>query len=240
VTTAAIVQARIGSSRLPGKVLMPLGDRTALEQVLGRCKLIPGTDVVVCAIPEGPANEVLEAFATRAGAIVVRGSETDVLGRYLRAAKSVGADVIVRVTSDCPLIDPVVCGEVLQLRTASGAAYASNNMPPSFPHGLDCEAFTLAALAEADRVAHSLEDREHVSEWMRSTVEVRRAALQGPGGAWVGQRWTLDYPEDYAFLERVFAMLPSLPTVLPWRKMAAIVERSPDLIAINAHRMRPP
>src|SRR5262245_43951325 len=107
---------------------MSLGRRTVLEEVLERCRRIPGADVVVCAIPENSADDILIAPAERMGAIVVRGSETDVLSRYAEAASVVGARTVMRVTSDCPLIDPQVCGAVLQLREREGADYASNNI----------------------------------------------------------------------------------------------------------------
>src|SRR5262249_59201663 len=103
MTTAVIVQARTGSSRLPGKVLMSLGRRTVLEEVLDRCRRIPGANIVVCAIPEAVADDALRAPAERMGAVVVRGSETDELSRYAKAAAAVAATTVIRITSDCPL-----------------------------------------------------------------------------------------------------------------------------------------
>ena len=146
MTTAIVVQARMGSTRLPGKVLKPLAGTTVLEEMLRRCRAIPGADIVVCAIPEDAADDPLIAPAKRAGAVVARGSASDVLSRYRKAADQVDADIVVRITSDCPLTDPSLCGEVIALREARGVDYAANNMPPGFPHGLDCEAFTAASL----------------------------------------------------------------------------------------------
>jgi spore coat polysaccharide biosynthesis protein SpsF len=234
VTTAIIVQARMHSTRLPGKVLMPLAGHTVLAEVLGRCAAIPGADIVVCAIPETPADDELIAPAERAGARVVRGSLDDVLARYRRAADAVAADIVMRVTSDCPLIDPTLCGEVLALRTARGVDYAANNMPPGFPHGLDCEAFTAAALRRADDTARDPYEREHVTPWLRTDASIARAALPGPGGAAAQQRWTLDFPEDYAFLRAVFAELP--PGATRWQDTMALVTADPALGAINAAR----
>src|SRR5436190_1711245 len=93
-----------------------------------------------------------------------------------------GAQIVMRVTSDCPLIDPALCGEVLRRRSETGADYACNNMPPSFPHGLDCEAFTVEALRRADAEARGADDREHVTPWLRRASGIARASIKGPGG----------------------------------------------------------
>lgn len=232
--TAIIVQARMGSTRLPGKVLKPLAGHTVLEEVLQRCRAIPGADTVVCAIPEDAADDALIAPAQRAGAMVTRGSATDVLQRYRRATDEAGADVVMRVTSDCPLIDPALCGEVLALRASRGVDYAANNMPAGFPHGLDCEAFTAAALRRADETARDPYEREHVTPWLRTHASVSRAALPGPGGAVLEQRWTLDFPEDYALMQAVFARLPAGAT--SWRETLAVVQADPALDRVNAER----
>jgi len=236
MTTAVIVQARLGSSRLPGKVLKPLAGGTVLEEVLRRCRAIPGADLVVCAVPEGGKDDPVAAEAGRCGAIITRGSETDVLDRYLQASKAVGADVVMRVTSDCPLIDPEVCGAVLDLRAAEGADYACNNLPPSFPHGLDCEAFTRDALEMAWREAIAPEDREHVTPWLRRAPEIRRAVLAGPGEDFAHLRWTLDFPEDYDFFKAVFALMPAPTAIQGWQELATLLKRHPGIAAINAQQ----
>ncbi|MDP3513896.1 MAG: glycosyltransferase family protein [Sulfuritalea sp.] len=236
MTTAVIVQARLGSSRLPGKVLKPLAGGTVLEEVLRRCRAIPGADLVVCAVPEGGKDDPVAAEARRCGAIVTRGSETDVLDRYLQASKAVGAAVVMRITSDCPLIDPEVCGAVLELRAAEDADYACNNLPPSFPHGLDCEAFTRDALEMAWREAIAPEDREHVTPWLRRAPEIRRAVLAGPVGNFAHLRWTLDFPEDYDFFKAVFALMPTPTTIPGWQELAAKLKHHPEIAAINSQQ----
>lgn len=236
MTTAVIVQARAGSTRLPGKVLMDLGGRSALARVLERCRAIPGADVVCCCVPEGADDDAVAAEAARAGAEVTRGPERDVLARYLIAARDLGAETIMRVTSDCPLIDPDVCAAVLRLREEAEADYAANNMPPSWPHGLDCEAFTIEALDEAAATAIAAEDHEHVTPWIRRNRAYRRVNLAGPGGELTGQRWTLDYPEDLAFLRALYDRLPEGDTGRSWRTAAAIVGNEPQLALINEAR----
>lgn len=234
MTAAVIVQARQGSTRLPGKVLLDLGGVTVLARVLERCKAIPGIDKVVCAVPDDARDDAVAAEAERCGALVCRGPESDVLERYRKAAEMAGADVILRVTSDCPLIDPVVCGQVLALRAETDAAYACNNMPASWPHGLDCEAFPRSWLERAAREATKPSEREHVCPFIRNHPEGCKANLPCPDGDHHFRRWTLDHPADYAFLKEVFARLPEGPAGFGWKAALAIVEREPDLARINA------
>jgi spore coat polysaccharide biosynthesis protein SpsF len=235
VKTAVIVQARNLSTRLPGKILKPLGRHTVLEEVLRRCAIIPHTDLVVCAIPDQSEDEPLIPLVKRSGAMLVRGSAEDVLARYRAAMDAAGADIAVRVTSDCPLIDPKLCGELLNLRAKEHADYACNNMPPSFPHGLECEVFTANALRWADQSTVAREDREHVTPWLRRDPTIRRVSLKGPGGRALEQRWTLDYPEDYEFLRRIFDLLPP-NRILPWTEVMKLIDSRPDIQAINAGR----
>lgn len=139
MTTAVIVQARLSSSRLPGKVMQDVAGQPLLGHVLDRCLAIPGVDVVVCATVSGTEGDPIETCSAGKGVLTYRGPRDDVLERYRGASRSVGAKVVMRVTSDCPLIDPRLCGRVLRLREETGADFACNNEPPSFPHGLDCE-----------------------------------------------------------------------------------------------------
>lgn len=231
--TAVIVQARMTSTRLPGKVMLGLAGHTVLAQVLHRCATIPGADAVCCAIPLDAIHDPLLGEAEHAGASVFRGSEDDVLDRYFHAAQALGADVVMRVTSDCPLIDPAVCGRVLRLVTEEGADYACNNMPPSWPHGLDCEAFTFAALALAAETARQPDEREHVTPWLRNHPELHKANLIGPGGAAAEQRWTLDFPEDYDFFARLFRELPPWPEIPSTDEVLAILANHPHIQTIN-------
>lgn len=238
MTTAVIVQARLGSSRLPGKVLKHIAGGTVLAEVLRRCRAVPGVDLVVCAIPENEKDDPVAEEALRCGAVVTRGSESDVLDRYLQASKAVGADVVMRVTSDCPLIDPGVCGAVLALRAEKNTDYACNNLPPSFPHGLDCEAFTSDALELAWRKGTAPDDREHVTPWMRRSPEIRRATLAGPGGDFAHMRWTLDFPEDYEFFNAVFALMPTAKAISGWQDLATLLDQHREIVALNAQRLQ--
>ena len=231
----AIVQARYGSSRLPGKVLKPLAHIPVLQHVLSRCQKIPSVDDVVCATTKGEQEDEIVRLAEAAGVGVFRGSEVDVLGRYHDAAVAAGADIILRVTSDCPLIDPDICEAVVQLRQSEGADYAANNLSKEWPHGLDCEAFTFAVLREANRHATNAYDREHVTPWMRRASYLDRVNLPCTAGARPELRWTLDYPEDLAFFEKLFEEFSSWDPIPDSKELIRFLDLRPDISAINQH-----
>ena len=233
----AIVQARMTSTRLPGKVLQKLAGRSVLWHVLTRCAKIPGIEKVCCAVPEGSEHDAVADAARTCDIEVMRGPEFDVLDRYHKAAMHLKADIVVRVTSDCPLIDPAVCGQVLAaLEDGKAADYAANNFTHRFPHGLDCEAFTIEALDMAWRHAETAHEREHVTPWVRNSSVLRHAAVVGPSADYGAERWTLDYPEDLEFLRALFQLFP---TECPhWQEVAAIVRSHPELRALNAEHVQ--
>jgi len=234
VTTAVIVQARFASTRLLGKVLRQLGGKSVLAHVLERCRAVPGADAVCCAVPDGADSDAVAAEAARMGARVFRGPETDVLERYHGAAESLKADVVLRVTSDCPLIDPEVCGRVLELRDRADAAYACNNMPPSWPHGLDCEAFRFNWLARAAREAKDPFEREHVGRFIRKHPKARTANLPSPDPAMARHRWTLDTLADLKFFEALWPCLPVGRAAWDYRRVIEVVEAHPEIATINS------
>jgi spore coat polysaccharide biosynthesis protein SpsF len=194
-----IVQARVGSSRLPGKVLLPLNGHTVIGEVLTRCGRIAGVDEVVCAVPRGDANLIEEAskYAT-----VYEGSEHDVLARYVGAALEHDADIVMRITGDCPLISPALCGSILG--ALEDADYCSNVCPRTFPKGFDCEVFTTSLLLEAHANATG-EDREHVTPWMQQHAANKVNYLS----PWqLDGRLTLDTEDDYKVICAAFGHEP--------------------------------
>lgn len=236
MSLAVIVQARTGSSRLPAKVLQPLGLKTALARVLDRCARISGVDTIICAIPDNEPDDRLEREIRDLGYGVSKGSETDVLSRYAKAARDCGAEYVMRVTSDCPFLDPQVCGQVISLFHGSRADYATNTMPPLFPHGLDCEVFPALVLDEADRIASDPHDREHVTPWIRGHAFFNKVNLRGPGNGLQNLRWTLDHPEDLAFCQAIFDELGEQAATISHSELAALCLRRPDLTTINSER----
>lgn len=230
--TVVVVQARMGSTRLPGKVTLSLGGKPVLAHVLERASRIKGVDEVVCAIPEGDGNEPVVALARAGGFPVHRGPECDVLQRYLGAAQKADADVIVRVTSDCPLFDPAIGSALLNLHLQSGADYSSNTMPRTYPKGLDCEIFGMATLRRAAAAATLPEEREHVTSWMIRATGICRSNLSSGRPELAELRWTLDYPQDFEFFSAVWAHRQD-GSDLGLEDVLAIIGKHPEISALN-------
>jgi spore coat polysaccharide biosynthesis protein SpsF (cytidylyltransferase family) len=236
--TAVIAQARTGSSRLPGKVLKPLCSRPIIEHVLLRAHAAKNIDAICVATTIEKSDDAIAEIAERLGIPVFRGSEVDVLSRYVSAAEMINADVVIRITCDCPLIDPAVIDSVVTLREQKNADYASNGGALDWPHGLDCEVFTRAMLDSAANSARDPYDREHVTPWIRNHGAQTTCYLPGPGKPVSDQRWVVDYPEDYEFLCRLFAFFPEKRPPLTWQEIWAVAQQHPELSAINAHLRR--
>jgi glutamate-1-semialdehyde 2,1-aminomutase len=208
--TVAIIQARMSSSRLPGKVLMELGGLPVIGWCVRAAQAIPGVDAVAVATSEDRGDDALASWCQQAGITCIRGPLNDVLARFTQAAEMMQAEYILRLTADCPLLDPMVCAEVLQLLKRSKADYAGNARPRRWPDGLDCEAFTIHALRMAEKEATSKQQREHVTPYIcnnqhRFAICSLACPLPGLGS----ERWTLDYPEDFAFLSELVGHLPA-------------------------------
>jgi spore coat polysaccharide biosynthesis protein SpsF len=230
----AIIQARMGSTRLPGKVLKDLAGATVLERVVSRvrrCRLV--SDVAVATSAE-PADDVILNECQRLGTEAFRGSEQDVLDRYYRAAQQAGAEVVVRITSDCPLIDPEVSDKTIQKFLVERPDYASNALERTYPRGLDTEVMTFAALECAWTEARQAYQREHVTPFLYQHPE-RFKLLSVKGDHDYSQyRWTLDTPEDLEFLRAVYARSIDHQD-LSWRDVLNIVQREPELAEMNRH-----
>ncbi|RAU22881.1 aminotransferase [Paramagnetospirillum kuznetsovii] len=236
MTAVAIIQARLSSTRLPGKVLLPLGGRPVLDWVVTAAQAIAGIDKVVIATSGQGDDDAIAAWAKAAGVACHRGPLDDVLERFAQAARAERADIVMRLTADCPLLDPRVCGEVLALLKRSGGAYASNVTPASWPDGLDCEAFTMAALESAAAEATRAADREHVTVFIRDRRHrFAQSSLVCPLPGLQSERWTLDEPADLAFLEALVEHLPERPSYLD---VLAALDARPELRAINARIIR--
>ncbi len=234
MTTLAVIQARMGSTRLLGKVLLDLGGRPVLERVVTAARAVPGVDRVVVATGRAAADEAIADWCAEHGVTCHRGDDQDVLARIAAAAAAEGAAVIMRITADCPFLDPAVCGAVLMLRHRAGVDYASNVNPPGWPDGLDCEVFTAQALAQSDREARRASEREHVTLFMRNHPErFSSANLPCPLPGLGEERWTLDTPEDFEFLSALAAGLPASGAV-PHLEVLRALEADPAL-----RRMRP-
>jgi len=198
-----IVQARMTSKRFPGKMMHLLMGKTLVERVLERVKLIKGAEPVL-AVPDDDASEPMLMIAERMGVPNFCGPELDVLRRYYDAARFFEFDVIMRITGDCPFIDPIVCREVIDLLLWRKQDYTSNIFPTrTYPQGLDCEAFTMDCLDAANLVAHTPYEREHVTPWMQQTAGIKRAQIQQRLDQ-SHKNWCVDVPEDIERLETLY------------------------------------
>ncbi len=234
----AIIQARMGSSRLPGKVLKKLGNRPVLQWVVDRSRLIPGIDTVAVATSESTSDDAIQAWCEDYGVACHRGSEDDVLARFETAAKAEGADIVMRVTADCPFIDPQISGAVLSRLIRADADYVANNLPAVWPDGLDCEVFKASALYAAARDAVRKLEREHVTPFIkhnRDRFKVLSIGSLAPGLA--KERWTVDDPQDLEFLQEIVKRLPSEGEP-SWMDILAVLDAAPELRKINSATLR--
>jgi spore coat polysaccharide biosynthesis protein SpsF (cytidylyltransferase family) len=211
VTTVAVIQARCGSTRFPRKVLAELQGRPMIEHIVERVSRASTIDRVVVATSDDPADDDLAALVATFGVGVTRGSVGDVLSRYVLAAREHNADVIVRITGDCPLIDPAIIDTVVTARVTEDADYANNVEPPTFPEGYDVEAFTLACLLRLDAEATRPYEREHVTARVREHRDEFRVAHVAYERDLSWMRLTVDVPGDLAHVAAVLAVLPASP-----------------------------
>jgi spore coat polysaccharide biosynthesis protein SpsF len=231
---SAIVQARMGSTRLPGKVLMYLGGKTALARVVTRLRRATLINEVVVATSDLPSDDRIARECEYLGVRYFRGSECDVLDRYYRAAKEFDADAVVRITSDCPIIDPQLVDETIHAFQQHEADYASNVIPRTYPRGLDTEVFTTEALAWAWLEAREPHQREHVTPYFYEHPEIFKVASAAAEADYGGYRWTLDTPEDLELLRTIYSRFDDRDD-FSWRDVVTLMEREPDLAALNSH-----
>ncbi len=229
----AIIQARVGSTRLPDKVMLPLAGKPAIQHVIERTKLIPNISKVVIAMPKSPTNDSLARFCELTGAPVFRGSENDVLDRYYEAALSHQADVVVRITADCPLIDPIESGKVVKKFFEVEADYVSNTNPPMLPDGLDTEVFSIEALTKAWNNAKKRSEREHVTLYIYSNPKEFKIGSVKYQEDLSQYRLTLDEMADYILLERIFSTLKEKNQFGYLHEVVSILESNPDFLKIN-------
>lgn len=230
----AIVQARMGSTRLPGKVLLDLAGETVLGRVVRRLCRARLIDSVMVATTTAPADDAIATESRRLGIAVFRGSELDVLDRYYHAAGQSAAEVIVRITADCPLIDPEVVDITLKAFLDSAADYASNVLRRSFPRGLDTEVFSFAALQRAWREAREFYEREHVTPFLYGHPEIFQLKSVENAENCSGYRWTLDTEADWQLLQQIYLRFGGRDE-FNWRQVVELMEREPELSQLNAH-----
>ncbi len=235
---AAIVQARMGSTRLPDKTLMDIAGKPMLARLVERARRIPRVERVIIATTEKPGNRPILQFAAERGLPAYTGnekSEEDVLDRVYQTARAYGVSVIVRVSPDCPLMDPSVSGRVLlRFLEAQGTLdYASNTQPPTFPDGLDTEVFSFDALARAWREAKQGSDREHVTPYIWKHRDEFRLDNVTHNPDLSALRWTVDTEADLEFVCAVYERLGTAAETAGMDEILDLLRRHPELEAIN-------
>jgi spore coat polysaccharide biosynthesis protein SpsF len=235
--TVAIVQGRMASSRLPDKILKGIGGQPMLAWVVERARRATKIDQVVVATTTEASDDPVEAFCRERGYLCYRGSMHDVLDRFYQAARLYQADVVVRFTADCPLLDPGLVDHVLAEFFKAGADFAANRLPPPFtrtyPIGLDTEVCTFAALERAWKETTAQHDREHVMPYLYEVdgrFKVVRVESEKDYG-WM--RWTVDTPQDLELIRQVAARLADRPN-FTWLDVVEVFEREPELAQINS------
>jgi len=232
--TVAIIQARVGSTRLPGKVLKPLLGEPMLSIVVRRVARARTVDEVVVATTTLREDDAIAALGTAEGWAIERGSEVDLLDRYLGAAQAHAADVVVRITSDCPVIDPEVIDRTVEAFRVGDVDYASNSLEPrTYPRGLDVEVFSVGALERAWREDHDPAWREHATPYIYRHPESFRLLRVPAEHDHSDKRWSVDTPEDLAVIERIYDALGR--DDFGWEEALAVVEANPSWSLINRH-----
>jgi len=229
----AIIQARMGSSRLPGKVSMDLGGETVLGRVVRRLQRSRHISKIVVATTTVPADEVIVAECDRLEVLCFRGSEHDVLDRYYQAARANAADAVVRITSDCPLIDPELVDETVEVFRDEHADYASNVFPRTYPRGLDTEVFSFDALDRAWREAREAHQREHVTPYLYEHPQIFKLASLSGAADYSRYRWTLDTLEDLELLRTIYSRFHGRDD-FSWKEVLRLMEREPELAELNS------
>jgi spore coat polysaccharide biosynthesis protein SpsF (cytidylyltransferase family) len=229
----SIIQARMGSTRLPGKVLAPIGEKPMLWHVIHRVKAVKGIDRIVVATSDKAFDNPIEQFCMKHHINCFRGSETDVLDRFYKTAAHYLAQVIVRITADCPLIDPGVAHRVISAHTEGTWDYTSNTILRSYPDGLDVEVFTFDALKKAWHEATLLSEREHVTPyiWKNRTLFKVHQITQKEDQSHM--RWTVDEPEDLEFVRRLYHAFHGMEEPFQMEDIINLIRRHPELSEIN-------
>ena len=228
---AAIIQARMGSTRLPGKVMADLRGQPLVDRVVGRARQAASLDAVVVATSDHASDDILAAHCAARAIPCFRGSQDDVLDRYYRAAEQTEATVVVRLTADCPMLDPGVIDRVVATFRSGGFDYVSNVLEPSYPDGLDVEVFGRKALDRAWREAALRSDREHVTPFIWRQPDRFRLGSERHAEDLSALRWTVDEPQDLEFVRRVYQRLD--PERFDMADVLAVLRDCPDLAALN-------
>lgn len=234
VKNQIVIQARMGSTRLPGKTMLDLGGRLVIDHVVSRCRAALSVDRVVVAIPDMSIDDRLEQWCKDNDIFCVRGSAEDVLSRYIKAISAFPCRTLVRITADCPLVDPGMIDALLFLHEALGNDYTSNVGPPNFPKGFDIEVVSADVLRRVDSIALLRPHREHVTSYIRENFGEFKTSGMSYGLNMPDIRLTLDKMEDYQALQKIVELLVSQQPLCSMYQVLAFLHQHPEILAINS------
>lgn len=223
------------STRLPGKVLKVVQNRPLLSFFIERLKKAKYVDTLVIATSDNTSDDPIAKTAREQGAFVFRGSEVDVLDRYLQASKAVEADVVVRVTADCPLLDPLIVDKVINCFSLKNYDYVSNTLEWTYPRGMDVEVFTQKCLARAAEESTSPNEREHVTLYIYKHPEIFRLGNVAYPRNVSDYRFTVDTEEDFVLISKIFEELYPINPYFTFEDVLSLMSKHPDWKAINAN-----
>ncbi|MEQ2009123.1 MAG: glycosyltransferase family protein [Limisphaerales bacterium] len=231
------IEARMKSSRLPGKVLLPVCGKPLLELMIERLRQVPELDGIVIATTADPSCQPIEDLAKRLGVGCFRGSEDDVLDRVLRSAQSAQADLIVELTGDCPLMDPDLVSEVIREFRSRDVDYCANVLQRTHPRGMDVQVFPTKVLARVAELTNNPSDREHVSIYIYSHPELFRLhnVTSSLSAEDADLRLTVDTPDDFKLVSEIFQRLHPANPRFRLADILKLMREHPELRSINSH-----
>ena len=238
--TVATIEARMTSSRLPGKVLLEANGKPLLSHLIGRLKSVQSIDVICLATTTNVTDDILAKFALDEGISLFRGSEDNVLSRVVGAAESVGADVIVEITGDCPIIDPDIIEQAIQTYHKNKLDYVSNVKILSYPVGMDVQVFSLAVLKRSESMTSDVLDLEHVASHIRRNPEIfsHLNMVAPPSLHWPELGLTLDEQGDYLLIKKIIEYFGNENELFSCSEVVALLRSNADWISINSHVVR--
>lgn len=233
--TAAVIQARMGSTRLSGKVMLEISGKPVLWHVINRVSKSKLIDWLVVATTTNCEDDTIEKFCNQIHIPVYRGSEDDVLDRYYQCARKFDIENIVRITADCPLHDSSVIDLVIERYRQGNYDYVSNIDPPTYPDGIDVEVFSFQALDSAWRDASLVSEREHVTPYIRKHGDIFKISNVTNKENLSSYRWTLDQAEDFEFIQKIYRKFKeSNVDEFYMKDIIGLLEKNPELISINS------
>jgi spore coat polysaccharide biosynthesis protein SpsF len=231
----ATIEARMTSTRLPGKVLLPAGGQPMLKHLVDRLRQVTSLQAIVLATTVNRTDDCLEDFAQEAGIACFRGSEEDVMDRVIGAADSVQADIVAEITGDCPVIDPLIVEQTIQMFLHNSCEYASNSLIRSYPDGMDTQVYSLETLKRSAAMTNDPLDREHVTLHICNHPDLFRhvTLVASPDLYWPELGLTLDEREDYELLKNIIEYFGPAQPYFSCREVIKLLRARPEWVAIN-------